>query len=807
MFAYTAPGQETGHRGLGWSDTPGTNLTKNTIIVIWDMQSGKELKRITGPARRIGKMQFTGDRKLLATIDYDYVSRPENRAKFRLWDVDTGREIGTNVPPLVPFSEMTIGPDDKTVALTLPDNGILLWSIERDSEIRRLSLPPEFTGMSAMLLSANGKWLAVSDNIAGCIIWDVATGERLNRIPTKPRKYAWASSNGMVFSPDSKYFVSCSHDFVVRVWRSSDWNEIRQLQREPELASLVGILADNQTLLLSENQLGVSAWNLATGKKIGAITQDRFLGSLSPDRKTLIQQIGQSFEFVDIATRKVTARAAGPTRPIEHIAIHPKEKHVAVATDQVRVFEMETGRELPFDGPKERAACLAYLSGGELLLAATPYPVPVIKDGRMVLQPPARPLQLLNASNGKLLRAFIGEAGEVESIGIMPDGKTVLTFARVLRIPNGIKRETGLRAWDFANGKQVRQIPFQSINQSSSAIADRIAFSSDYRRCACAGQPIRIAEPESGKVVAALEGPLAFVHSLALSRTGRLAAAGQYNYAMKRPELVVWEIASRKSAFTWPSNQYVNVSLEFSPDERLLATGGSDGVVRVWDLKSGREIKSFSGHDGIVIALAFSGDGKRLISGSTYTTALVWDLSKITSNDIRSAPTSEELAALWEDLLSDNPAKSEPAAYRFLEAPESSLSFIRKHVKDMPKASAKQVAQFIADLDANDFRTRTRAENELARLGVAAKSALEEALKNPSSAEHRKRLTILISRFEAKNVTLPILRQLRCISIAERIGNGDAIGLLQSLTDSDCDAFVVSEARAAMERTKMHRAK
>src|SRR5437764_14900496 len=46
-------------------------------------------------------------------------------------------------------------------------------------------------------------------------------------------------------------------------------------------------------------------------------------------------------------------------------------------------------------------------------------------------------------------------------------------------------------------------------------------------------------------------------------------------------------------------------ALVFSPDGKLLASGGRNGVVRVWDAATGKELHTFTGHAETIRALAF----------------------------------------------------------------------------------------------------------------------------------------------------------------------------------------------------------
>jgi WD40 repeat protein len=57
-------------------------------------------------------------------------------------------------------------------------------------------------------------------------------------------------------------------------------------------------------------------------------------------------------------------------------------------------------------------------------------------------------------------------------------------------------------------------------------------------------------------------------------------------------------------------------AVAFSPDNRWLASGGKDNVIKIWDLANGNVLRTLYGHTTNVNALAVSPDGKLLASGS-----------------------------------------------------------------------------------------------------------------------------------------------------------------------------------------------
>ncbi len=87
------------------------------------------------------------------------------------------------------------------------------------------------------------------------------------------------------------------------------------------------------------------------------------------------------------------------------------------------------------------------------------------------------------------------------------------------------------------------------------------------------------------------------------------------------------------------------LAVAFSPDGKILASGGTDGAVTIWPAAGGDALKKLE-HAGWVTALAFSPDGKLLASGSSDQTVQVWDTTTWTSRMQLPQPATGEISGV-----------------------------------------------------------------------------------------------------------------------------------------------------------------
>ena len=300
-------------------------------------------------------------------------------------------------------------PDDKYALSGSIDSVVTIWDIETGKLVKTLNTssgkaPGNLTGISALSMSPDGKYLLTGSNSGGDVkLWDVETSKEMRSL--QGHSFTEVIEE-FAFSPDGKYAIS-GGSYRIKQWDVEAGKELGNLTHGSLTSpSYTLAFSPDQRLAFTKGRTGlpfspyhVSLWNIQTGKRrwihSATIGNPGLLNSANSAKFSPGGEYILSGEYTTINLRDVISG------------------HV------IRTFADE--------------------SIGEI------YSVAFSSDGKYALSGSGdKNIRLWDVQSGAKLKKFVGHSGEVTSVTFSHDGKRILSGG-----------DASTRLWNLSTDEEI----------------------------------------------------------------------------------------------------------------------------------------------------------------------------------------------------------------------------------------------------------------------------------------------------------------------------------------------------------------
>lgn len=586
---------------LSWSPD-GTTLALAGSRGLWLCDAALESCRLWSRAGGVVSVAYSSDGRYLATGNY--------RGDVVVWDAQAGDA------PILTLSGLSgwvrgvaFSPDGAFLAGGGEDGALRVWDFPTGN--LRYALAVHTGAITHMMFSPTGYMLASSGKDGRVHMWDVIAGEPGALSPD------WGVPlNNLVWRSDGEQIAIVTANGGLMVW---DVDGAVQWMRSGEQGEWYSVdwSRDGRRLVTSGLDGQVRLWDAQSGALLRVLSPDARAVAAMYVRFNPVSQ-ALAIATVDGNVALWPQDGAAPqailenfTPQVRRIALSGDGRALAVGSEGGWVSLWDWGADHPWWLQRAHA-------GAVTTLQFSP------DHHWLITASPADTLNVWDAQTGALASTLPITLG-VASAVFSPDGQWLYVAARRSPPDFSLVYSCALTRWRFASGDDVRRDDAWGDHETDSVFAampdGRLLLSGPRIE---RDQQYTLWDPAQKKALGKVSLPFTF-RPTTFSQDGRW-------FALTPWSTEIYLYSTQNADWSGPvlrGHQGNVLSLAFSPNAQVLASGDMNGAIYLWDVNRARALLTIEGHHGAVQDLTFTPDGRFLVSGGDDNAVRVWDLALI----------------------------------------------------------------------------------------------------------------------------------------------------------------------------------
>lgn len=555
--------------------------------ILWDLASGKEIRRFRGHTAQILCVAINPIKPQLLTAGVDKT--------VRLWDLATGRQI-----------RIYRGHRDTIVAAAFAENGKRFFTIGKDGTLRiwdiRRSRPSRtFTeglkGLDSAAFSENGLKLVVKYKDKTARVFDSGSGRLIVPLEAEIQaEYPDAITKPVIVSRDGSLAAVLDNHYESRIYDLQSGKVLWRIPHDFEVdADAVAFDRDAKRLIVavtgpkenpayksignafSASRKVTEAWQRSnlkasvrvfdahTGSEFAPFSIDVFYAAAitfnTDSTVAAIASLDASTHLFRIPTGEKIEDLEGNDNEVKAIAVSPDSQMIAVADkgDALLKWDISAGSIVTTFGPNP----------------VVPFRLRFNEDGKSLISEDDDAIHIWNVKDHLVKTITRNQNPHGSTLAVRLDGQWAFSMTR--------KKE------DYSSVYGA----LTDLNDNS-LVRDFLV--PDFK-------------------ANALENPL---------WPAIFAGDGISVFGIHEDRVTKLDVSQGRELWLTPMEKDSISDLVVSKDSSMVATASLDHTAKLWDGRTGKLEKDFVGHRWVVNAVALSADGKFALTGSGDETARLW---------------------------------------------------------------------------------------------------------------------------------------------------------------------------------------